>query len=892
MSNDANLTLGSFTASGEMSQNLVEAPWKSDWANRRRLIIDNNKVGQALYNYPVRVRLRNGSGTNGQEADDFIEHMTEDAAFDVDFDDYDTGNADGQDGWSYTYAAATGYWTVNSNGYDRQGLQLVEVDGGVSAWTRLDKTWDSALTSGTFSFWLKVNQVTYNELNIYLGEGGDYSTPNVRINFATDVARIHDGHWDKMQDVDAGGDWSHPVDTWHLYRVTFGEVANKYTMEVFDTDGNLVANFTSHLSGTGTFTQLDCIRIQTASTINDSCIYNIDSFYADDVDPDVNKHKVLFTSDDGLTALKAEFVRFDRDYRIAEYWVEVPTILTSSPTVIYMYWDSTKADQADVADVGDSPATEVWDEVDAALHLDETGTGAVDEYLDSTGNHNGTGSPPSLGGYTEGGKGQDFDGVSDYIKVNDGIVSHSDFYGSFTFRPDSVGQIATVLDLRGDVNFYIEQSNTRLYAKGSSGGTDYSVMHSTVLSPNTLYFVAFSYDHSEGEVVFVINDISTVGSMVVENTYQEHTIGNNYAHTAPFDGIVDEVRYYNGTRTTNYMLTEYYNVMDDLMYYGANASTYGDVSFSLPAFEVQTFHGLDQELPMFEMTIVPGLKLGKNVGDGKMSEFPLPAFEVTAGNNDGNMQFRFMTSQNVWPNSINGIGHAAPQYNGTLPAIETYGIWRHGVPKMHRQLPAFEVTATANEVRGDVEVELPKFEVSGAVGFGVDIELPGLDVSGTVSQVSASGTLTLPAFTLASGQGGYLDKAIGAFTLTSSAIFGDTGSVSLDLPEFEVTSKATAHKTGDVSVELPKVRVVAGGSVQANVDSTLQFKLNLTASGHSNLVQSISLELPKVSVTASAIQSTKGDANLVLPTWLIDNSSYGHGDTGRFDDYLLQYSRY
>ena len=112
-------------------------------------------------------------------------------------------------------------------------------------------------------------------------------------------------------------------------------------------------------------------------------------------------------------------------------WVKVPSISTTTDTILYLYYDNAHADNtAYVGDTGSSPAQQVWaNGFVAVYHFGQQGTGVKGEIKDSTSHHNdgfgGTSNsakPPTLQTTnTKTGYAQYFGGIPDkrYIEIPD-----------------------------------------------------------------------------------------------------------------------------------------------------------------------------------------------------------------------------------------------------------------------------------------------------------------------------------------------------------------------------------------------------------------------------------------------------------------------------------------
>ena len=88
----------------------------------------------------------------------------------------------------------------------------------------------------------------------------------------------------------------------------------------------------------------------------------------------------VFTQSDGLTELSHEIEKFDNTTGEVIAWVKLPTMSASSTTEIYIYY---KGDTIgfNSADVWNDDYVLVW-------HLNQTSTGAIGEFTDSTSNGN------------------------------------------------------------------------------------------------------------------------------------------------------------------------------------------------------------------------------------------------------------------------------------------------------------------------------------------------------------------------------------------------------------------------------------------------------------------------------------------------------------------------
>lgn len=123
-------------------------------------------------------------------------------------------------------------------------------------------------------------------------------------------------------------------------------------------------------------------------------------------------HDLRFTAADGTTLLKYERVSISiaAGEATGVFWVKIPSVDSSTPTVIYLYYgDPAASDGQDAANT--------WSEYTAVYHLEETSGSTLH---DAKGAFNGafTGLPKAAAGIV--GIGQNCDGVDDF-----GTVSHN-----------------------------------------------------------------------------------------------------------------------------------------------------------------------------------------------------------------------------------------------------------------------------------------------------------------------------------------------------------------------------------------------------------------------------------------------------------------------------------
>ena len=288
-------------------------------------------------------------------------------------------------------------------------------------------------------------------------------------------------------------------------------------------------------------------------------------------------YDIRFTSSDGTTLLDYERERHNASSQVAEYWVRVPLVSSTSDTVIYMYYG--KSDASDGQN-----KTGVWDSnFKAVWHLHET----AGTHYDSTSNNN-HGTP--YGGVIQGTTakidgGDQFDGSNDYVEIphassllpNDGSGPGN---GSWTIsvwmKPPNSSQTGGLVIKRLDDAPYTQYA---LYI----GGPPY-----TTLPPSKKLTFAYLQSHpAPRRVAYTNNDIadgnwhhvvavankSLNKAQIYVDGALASTTDDNYGawpiinHTRPvwlggyftyYSVLLDEVRLTNGVRSAAWIKAEYH----------------------------------------------------------------------------------------------------------------------------------------------------------------------------------------------------------------------------------------------------------------------------------------------------------------------------------------------
>ncbi|MBI4706953.1 MAG: DUF2341 domain-containing protein [Candidatus Omnitrophica bacterium] len=271
-----------------------------------------------------------------------------------------------------------------------------------------------------------------------------------------------------------------------------------------------------------------------------------------------NGYDIIFKDASG-TVLDFEIEHYDAATGQYIAWVKVPTVSSSSDTSIYMYFanSSITTSQENVAGVWSSGYQAVWHYDDAA------GSGTVD---DSTGNRDGT----TVGGTTQGSGGLigyaiTLNGSSGYVTAgttaliaNSGAStvemwvyadSQGMVYGLYSERSPNSSNVAYTLlkyDPLGGVVFGFVRDN---------GSMSLSTPTSYVNSAWTQFVCVF-----DGTNLTFYKNGSALAAVAGSNS--NSTVDGIYIgmfSNAYFDGLIDETRVSNTSRSSGWILTEYNN---------------------------------------------------------------------------------------------------------------------------------------------------------------------------------------------------------------------------------------------------------------------------------------------------------------------------------------------
>jgi len=298
------------------------------------------------------------------------------------------------------------------------------------------------------------------------------------------------------------------------------------------------------------------------------------SFVFDELTSDANRKKIAVTTSDGETECYVEIGKWDDANEVAWLWVKVPSVASGADTVLYLYYDSSHADNtARVGDPSDAVVHNVWDsDFEFVSHMrDDPDTSHI---RDSTGNANdGTKAAAGDPTVTTSGKindAQDFDGTGDYITLGSHISLADETLWTLSFwakSNDTGTALKAVLgDSVSDKFWVILRQGNYVYLESAAGTvltipeiSDFSEWHHFVFTIPGLNLVDTYIDGS-----FLVQD--AWGDCSLECDY----IGRTSASASyDWNGLIDEVRISSSARSAAWIKASHESEIDDLLDFGS-----------------------------------------------------------------------------------------------------------------------------------------------------------------------------------------------------------------------------------------------------------------------------------------------------------------------------------
>ena len=268
---------------------------------------------------------------------------------------------------------------------------------------------------------------------------------------------------------------------------------------------------------------------------------------------------ITFTDSDGVTPLDHELQSYNSGTGELVVWVRIPTLRHNVDTRIYMYY-------ANASETADPSSVDTWQDFIGVWHLEESGTGALDDYKESsaTGNdaRGGGGNVLKIPVQSTGiiGNGQDFDAVDDYIKMDPPVLG-SNLTVSAWINHDAIdGNIQRYINLGNTVVLRYDGANAveQLHFQLELTDRNEEIRENNrITTTATWYHVAGTYD---GTTMELFLNGASIGTLTAIGTLE--TIAGNSGialESESMNGLIDEVHVSNVTRSADWITTEYNN---------------------------------------------------------------------------------------------------------------------------------------------------------------------------------------------------------------------------------------------------------------------------------------------------------------------------------------------
>ncbi len=276
---------------------------------------------------------------------------------------------------------------------------------------------------------------------------------------------------------------------------------------------------------------------------------------------------ILFTSSDGTTKLSHEIESFTPTSATKNLtaWVKVPSLSSSTDTVLYLYYgNSSASSQQNTTGVWSNGYAGVW-------HL-PNGTSLTANDSTSNANNGTISGATATAGKVDGSA--NFSTTSDSIDAGNGAslnittnITVSAWVKASTTSFRNWQAIVAKNDTAYRLGICTETTyctsgtlNAFVFAMNSGVGTNQSIGSSQVPVVGTFYYVTATLDGSNLKMyINGTQDKSTPSTKTISTNSNNLTIGQNAIGTRNWQGAIDETRVSNVARSADWIATEYAN---------------------------------------------------------------------------------------------------------------------------------------------------------------------------------------------------------------------------------------------------------------------------------------------------------------------------------------------
>ena len=578
--------------------------WLTDWGQRIKLTIDHTKVDEDLLDFPVNVTLSSGTGITNANAVAVFSELTPSVSGTDSYTQLllhmdDTLLSDSS---HFNHVVTINDSVVRSAIKSKFGGYSAYFGGSSNDTLTLAESpcWDFGTEDWTIDFWIYRDGSQTDHAGIFstlvngiihaycIGFGTGATLNKIRIRSGASGSYV-----DNITSTDVI-----PDQTWtHIAFVRYGNTLTIYINGTYNNSinctgytfvdevgyGAVIGKLATGYNGYYYKGYLEELRVSKGIARWTSDFSVSTQPYTG---PNINK-KIAITTENGTTQCYTEIEYWNGINQEATLWTKVSTVSSGTDTILYLYYDSTKADNDFyVGETGTSAAQNVWNsDFIGVFHLAQDPSGTIKNSTSVGIDASSVGSMTYMD-LVDGkiGKAIDFDGSDDYLytpsaddvfNITDTLTLECIFKPNITLDSSLVYGAGLVSRQhyttygQDSYGFLINNDGTLLL--GSFGGN----IRSTTASWSNLswHYVVGTYN-SNG----LVGDLFANGvkeTLSVDNYDTMAGATNSFAigvndPTNPyfFPGIIDEVRVSDIVRSDAWIKATYYSNWNSLITYG------------------------------------------------------------------------------------------------------------------------------------------------------------------------------------------------------------------------------------------------------------------------------------------------------------------------------------
>ena len=308
------------------------------------------------------------------------------------------------------------------------------------------------------------------------------------------------------------------------------------------------------------------IHLSTSSGYNSddvSCVF-------DELASDANRKKIAVTTSDGTTECYVEIEKWDDANEVAWLHVKVPSVSSSLKTALFLYYDSSHADNTTyVGDTNDEVAENVWDSNFMAVFHMADGADAASTYDSTSNDCDGaeTGTTTQVDGkigYAQSIAGGNTNYLSAAVDGSSLTAVTVECWGYSNAQPTVDRGFVSWSDVPNDASPFLAIKN-KLDITNAQWYADSSNRRQEAISYTTWEYLAFKFasgtwDFYNNESKLANRTGRTIGTVADADIFY---LGNGIANS--LNGMVDEVRISDIARSDEWLKATYYSTDDSLL---------------------------------------------------------------------------------------------------------------------------------------------------------------------------------------------------------------------------------------------------------------------------------------------------------------------------------------